>query len=280
MLVDLKGGMEFTFFEGLPHLMTSQNLAPTGIIQDRDVVPEALYYLVQEGEKRMKIIQEAGHKNISKYNLRRKHKLPRIILVIDEWADVRLSDYGRKAEDALSDLARRMRAVGIHVIVATQSPKKEVISTLIKTNLPAKMAFSCPSYTASELILDVGDAKGLTPQGRFIWQHGSETVQVQAPYMPDAMIREIVGKIIAGESPEIGRQDVTIDEILEWALDNLDGKLPVRQLYQKYTGRVGRGEIETILQKLDNTTVTIRDRNYLVIPGGGSRGPRKLEFIE
>jgi hypothetical protein len=278
MLVDLKGGMEFTFFEGLPHLLISENLAPTGIIQEREVVPEALAYLVQEGERRMKVIQEAGHKNISKYNLRRKNRLPRIVLVIDEWADVRLSRCGREAEDALSDLARRMRAVGIHTIVATQSPKREVISTLIKTNLPAKMAFSCPSYVASELIIDVGDAKGLTPQGRFIWQHGSETIQIQAPYMPDAMIREIVSKIIAGEQPEIGRRDITVDEILEWALDNLDGKLPSRQLYQKYSGRVSLHELNALLQGLDDTTITIRDRAYKIIPGRG-RDPRKMEFL-
>lgn len=281
ILVDLKGGMEFTFYEGLPHLyrplmLGERVISETGIIYDRDQVPDALQVLVVEGERRMAIMREKGHKNIASYNAHRRpdHRLPRILLVVDEWADVRLvQGLGTKAEKALSNIASRMRAVGIHLIVATQNPKKEVISTIVKTNLPAKMAFSVPDNTSSQIIIDTADARGLAPRGRYAFVGGSTRMIIQAPYMPDTVIREIVANSISGrlERPKT-RHDVTIEEVLEWALDNEQGKLALRVLYAQYKDRgVGRDEMSDWLSKLDGKTIQVRDNYYVIKPVGSAK---------
>lgn len=279
LLVDLKGGMEFGFFEGVPHLLAIPELSSNGIIYGRENVPDVLEWLIREGERRMELLKNAGHKNVTRYNTnRKKGRLYRIVLVIDEWADVRLvKTVGSRAEDGLSNLASRMRAVGIHVIVATQSPKKEVISTIIKTNLPAKIAFSCPSYTSSELILDNGDAKGLAPQGRCIWQKGSEQLTLQTPYMPDGLIREIVDNAREGRNLQITTtHDVTLDEVLEFALDQLAGELSIKRLFEHFRERgLTRAELQQWMSEIEGQRISIRENEYSVSIQSGS-APRKL----
>ena len=282
ILVDLKGGMEMTFYEGVPHLLPIEGISPKGIVYERDTVPDALEWLIQEGEKRMMLIKNAGHKNITKYNTNRRHnRLPRIVLVIDELADVRLvKAIAGRVEDALSNLAARMRAVGIHVICATQVPKREVISTIIKSNLPAKMAFSCPTYTASELILDNGDAKGLAPQGRFIFQRG-EQLTIQAPYMPDALIHDIVQSIMAGQAVTLqARHDVSIEEVLAYGLDQRGGALSTAQIYETFKHRgLTVAEVKKWLAEIEGKIVQVRENNYLILSGSGS-APRKMKLVE
>ncbi len=281
ILVDLKGGMEFTFYENIPHLLEIPDLTQ-GIIYEREQVPRVLDWLIQEGERRMALLKESGHKNIGTYNLyRRKGRLHRILLVIDEWADIKLvRGLGREAEEKLANIASRMRAVGIHVILATQVPKSEVISTLIKTNLPGRMAFSCPSYTASQLIIDVGDARGLSPQGRYIFALGGEMMQIQAPYIPDRLIREIVARAISGETMmDLDATDVTPEEILTWALDHLDGRLTVASLFRAFRGRITQRQLRTWLSEWEGETFILRGRKYIIEPGEGSR-PRRLVLVE
>ncbi|MCW4004953.1 MAG: FtsK/SpoIIIE domain-containing protein [Candidatus Bathyarchaeota archaeon] len=279
--VDLKGGLELTFYEGIPHLMSLEDITETGIVYERDAVPGLLSWLIGEGERRMNILKEAGHKEFGKYNAHRKYnKLPRIVLLIDEWADIKLDPaVGRKAEPLLANLAARMRAVGIHVIVATQAPTKEVISTLIKTNLKSKMAFSCPSISSSMLILGNGDAKDLQPPGRFIYQSG-EQITIQSPYISDQMVREIVQAAIEGRSMQIKQShDVTLEEILCYALDNLDGELSHTKLYEQFKKRgLTRDETRTWMKSIENQVVVVRDTSYEVsIPSGSA--PRRLKLV-
>ncbi len=282
LLVDLKGGMEFSFYEGLPHLLAIDGVTDTGIVYDRDQVPEALAWLIAEGERRMALLKARGHKNIASYNRRRRpsDRLPRILLVVDEWADIKLArGVGHVAEDRLANIASRMRAVGIHVIIATQVPKREVISTIIKTNLPARMAFSVPTYTASQLIIDTGDARGLTPRGRFVYAKGASHLTIQAPYISDRLIREIVRGAIEGGGVPIQAVDVTPEEIMEWAIDNLDGRLPVRTLFDAFRGRISQHMLRDWLAEWEGQEFTIRGRVYRVEPGEGSR-PRRLVLVE
>jgi len=274
IMVDLKGGMEFTFYEGLPHLMPVPGVTDEGIVYEREQVSAMLDWLIKFGEKRMELIKSAGRKNIDGYNKnRRKKRLSRLLLVIDEWADVRLArGIGAQAEERLANIAQRMRAVGIHIILATQVPKREVISTIIKTNLPGRMAFSCPSNTASQLIIDVGDARGLTPRGRFMYQKGTELLQIQAPYMSDKQIADIVSAAISGSGePQLERIDVTQDEIIEYALDQLNGYLASVKLFEKFKGRIPKAELLDLLKSLDDTTIEARGNLYRVEPGAGSR---------
>ena len=242
LMIDLKGGMEFSFYEGLPHLIKIDGVTETGIIEKRDHVPAAMQWLIDEGERRMEMIKKAGHKNISGYNKRRrKNRLSRIVFVIDEWADITLDrKIGNDANDKLKNIAGRMRAVGIHVILATQSPKVQVVSTIVKTNLPVKMAFSVPSNTASILIIDKGDAKDLEPKGRYVYQGRGDFLEVQAPFMSDRQIRQIIQDAIDGKTrraPTRGH-DVTSAELVRYAVHHLGGKLTGDDLFSEFQGRI------------------------------------------
>jgi hypothetical protein len=293
VLIDLKGGMELAFYENIPHSIknivrtetdrktgevTEDTIARNGIIDNRGDVLDALDWTIREGKRRMDIIRAAGHKNITGYNGRtRKNKLPRILVIIDELAEIMLSPIGRDAADSISIIASQMRAVGIHLMIATQTPKKEVINTLIKSNLPGKMAFSVPTNVASELILDNGNAKGLTPQGRYIFQRGEE-LQLQAPYMPDSLVREIVDAVRSGEQVRAVKvhHDVSEQDVLEYALDILNGDLKKVALFEHFRTRgIKKDEIEELLTSLDNRQVTIRENVYNVQPPSGVR-PRRL----
>ena len=285
VMIDLKGGMELGFYEGIPHLWPVDGVTDTGIITEQELVQPLLNEIMEEAKRRMYKMEREGHKDISRYNAHRKgeNRLPRILLVIDEWANVRLGDHGAQAEKVLANITAQGRAVGIHVILATQVPSRQVISLLIKTNLPGKMCFSVPSYTASEVVINTGDAQGLAPQGRFVFQCGSDTYQVQAPLMPDQIIRELVTSIKRHEDPNIKRRnhDVSIDELLEYALGPLEGSLNRRQLFEAFKQRgITRDEISQILMDLEDQKVVVIGENSYQVKAASGGAPRTLEIIK
>ena len=294
VLVDLKGGMEMSFYEGLPHLLPlsaeddkgQENwITDSGIVDDRKQVPDVLDWLITEAERRMTLLKQAGYKDLGKFNSRRKKgskKLPRILLFIDEWADVKLAPgIGAKAEDKLANLAARSRAVGIHVVLCTQSPKREVIGTLIKTNLPGKIAFSMPSNTASILVLDNGDAKGLAPAGRMIYQQGNEQITIQTPYMPDETLRRIVADSIqragAASNVQLDGRSVTADEIMAYALEYLDGALNQKKIFTKFQSKISWHDLVAWMQTWDDQEFEINGEMYHVKKDDAIiNSPRKL----
>jgi hypothetical protein len=282
ILVDLKGGMEMHFYEDVPHLLKLDGITETGIIYNRDQVPDALECLVTEGERRMSKIKAAGYQNIEDYNHRKKKdRLPRIFLFIDEWADIRLvGGLGVKAERSLSNVATRMRAVGIHIVLGTQQPKKQVISTLIKSNLPAKFGFACANNTASILILDHGGAADISEKGRYIYKHGGDELEIQAPYVSTGQIRELVAAIREGaDEVNLRGHDITARELFEYAIDEHDGELKINVIYERFKGRVGHTAMNQWLMELDGSEHEIRGNAYQVIPPAGPH-PRHLELIE
>ena len=295
LMIDLKGGIECAVYEDVPHLMKIETpkrkpknvseddwepspITDTGIIYDRESVPDALDHLIAIGEARMRDLKKSGHQNIGQYNKKRTvNRIPRIVLIIDEWADIRLvTGLGTKVEDKLSNIASRMRAVGIHVILATQSPKAQVISTLIKTNLPGKMAFSCPTNTASILIIDSGAARGLQPRGRYIYQKGTEQLEIQAPYISHSHLKKIVNAAIEGQG-KIRQQghDITQEELIAAALDHYDGSMKIKQMYLHFKGRLTQRSMELMLASMDGEIYELRGEIYQVDPPAGAR-PRQL----
>jgi hypothetical protein len=281
IMVDLKGGLELGHYEGIPHLLDVEG-SDGGIIYDRENVPAALDYLIEIGEVRAAKLKAAGSRNLSSYNKHKKaNRLPRILLIIDEWADIRLvRGLGTKCERRLSNLAQKMRAVGIHIILATQSPKREVISTLIKTNLPGKMAFSCPTNTASILIIDSALARGLQPNGRYIYQKGSESLEIQAPYVSDKQLRKIAAGAIDGHQEVQTRgHDVTEREIITYSVDQLEGGLGVRDIYNHFRGRMTQKAVIDMLGQMDEKKYTLRGNTYQVEPAAGPVA-RHLELME
>lgn len=282
ILVDLKGGMEMHFYEGVPHLLKMEGITDTGIIYDRDRVPDALEWLIDLGQERMEKIKQSGYQKIEDYNHRKKaDRLPRIFLFIDEWADIRLvGGLGVDAEKKLSNIAGRMRAVGIHIVLGTQQPKKEVISTLIKSNLPAKFGFACANQVASRLILDHSQAANISEKGRFIYQHAGEDMEIQAPYLSNSQIKQLVSGIIEGaDEITLRGHDITATELLEYAIDEHDGKMGQSEMYQHFRGRVGFNSLVDWMRDLDGTEHEIRGNIYKVVPPAGPHA-RHLEIVE
>lgn len=279
VMVDLKGGLEFDFYEGIPHLLPIEEVAQNGIANYRDQVPGVLTWLLKEGERRIKILKAAGKKDIGRYNqFHRKDPLPHLLFIIDEYADVKLDrKIGKEVEEKLINIASRFRAVGIHVIICTQVPKSTVIDTRIKGVLPGRVAFSCTGNHESMAILDNGHANGLAPVGRAILKSAGE-ITFQAPYINDQTVKRIVEGAIAGGSyddSEIAEHDVTLEEVLAWALENDTGYLSRRRLYSQFKDRgLKQAEIEKWMSDIENTEILVNSTVYRVEPAGGSRARR------
>lgn len=277
LLVDLKGGMAFTRYKGLPHLLTGEEFSDTGIITERERVFTALDWLVNEGESRMRTMADAGYENIALYNARRKRKLPYIVLVIDEWADMMYRPEDKKiAEPALVNLIQRMRAVGIHVMLATQVPKSEVITGLIKGNLPCRFGFSVPNIHASQAILDNRAAVGLQPKGRCVMQFMNER-QVQTPYISPETVDRIVEQAITGTAQafEGARHDVTEREVMEWAINSNNGWLTRERVFPAFRERgITRHELTDWIESWEGNEYLVGNTLYTVVRPSGNRGYR------
>ncbi len=276
VLVDLKGGLAFRRFAPVPHLLKNDIFCPTGIITDREQVLAMLEWLIQSGEQRMGVLSDAGKESIAAYNLRRrKNRMPYLVVVIDELADLMYSDNRKEAEARLVNVVQRMRAVGYHIIVATQVPKSEVITGLIKGNLPCRFAFSVPNQHASQAILDNSSAVRLGVPGRCVMQFKSE-FQVQTPFMPDALVDQVIHEAVTGETGPINTaHDVTPLEVLEWALRNNSGWLSRDTLYGAFRERgITIAELSEWLESWEGQEILVNNTMYEVKPAAGSRGRR------
>ena len=287
ILFDLKRGVEFWQYEGIPHLQPLEGLPGeagkgrmlSGIIETLDDVLDALDWIIEEGDMRLDKIKKAGFRDITGYNARRKghNRLGRMVIVIDEWANIKLM-LGSKAESRLTRITNLYRAAGFHVILATQNPKAEIINTVITTNFSSRMAFSMPS-AASQVVLSNWHAMGLSPKGRYIMQTPDEELQLQAPRITDGTIKDVVKEAINPTGKPLETSSLDPEEILTWALDNLAGSLRVTQLYQQYKDRIAFVKLNSLLQTFENKEYTINETRYKVIPGAG-KNARTMEKIE
>jgi S-DNA-T family DNA segregation ATPase FtsK/SpoIIIE len=158
--------VEMVRFNGLPHLLGK-------VETDLERSAGVLRWVVYEMERRYKLLEELRSRDIESYNrkaARRKEyeHLPRIVVMIDELADLMLNA-GEQTESTIVRLAQMARAVGIHMVVATQRPSTDVVTGLIKANFPARMSFSVASSTDSRVILDTGGAESLLGNGDMLF---------------------------------------------------------------------------------------------------------------
>ncbi len=161
ILVDPKR-VEFTRYNGLPHL-----LCP--VITEVDKTVNALKWVVSEMDRRFKLFASTGRRDIESYNTNpTQGKLPYIVIVIDELADL-MAQSGREVEAVIVRLAQMARAVGIHLIVATQRPSVDVITGLIKANIISRIAFAVASQIDSRTILDMSGAEKLLGNGDMLY---------------------------------------------------------------------------------------------------------------
>jgi S-DNA-T family DNA segregation ATPase FtsK/SpoIIIE len=189
ILIDPKR-VEFSFYEGIPHLLTP-------VIHEASKAINSLNWLVKEMEKRFTILSEERTRNINGYNsvmIKRKEPLmPFIVLVVDELADL-MSSRGRDLEAVIVRLAQMSRAVGIHLVLATQRPSVEVLTGLIKANITSRVAFQVASQVDSRTILDTAGADKLLGRGDmlFISTNSTKPKRIQGAFVSEKEAKDVI----------------------------------------------------------------------------------------
>lgn len=188
IMVDPKR-VEFPVYNGIPHLLTP-------VITEVNKTVNALRWCLNEMDRRYEILNQAGKKNIQTYNQTSKDKLPYIIFIIDELADLMVAA-SKDIEGSVIRLTQMSRAVGIHLILATQRPSVDVITGLIKANTPARIAFSVASAIDSKTILDSSGAEKLLGRGDMLFSTAelSKPRRIQGAFVTDDEILSIVNYI-------------------------------------------------------------------------------------
>lgn len=200
VLVDPKK-VELTLFNKLErHFLAKLPNAEEAIITDTKKVIFTLNSLCIEMDSRYDLLKEAAVRNLKEYNAKfaarrlnpeKGHRfLPYIVLVIDELADLMMTA-GKEVETPIARLAQLARAVGIHLVVATQRPSVKVITGLIKANFPARLSFRVTSSIDSRTILDMGGAEQLVGQGDMLLAINSEVIRLQCPFIDTREIEDI-----------------------------------------------------------------------------------------
>lgn len=187
ILIDTRH-VEFALYDGLPHLLA----AP---VSDNDNALKALKWALDEMTKRTGNFAKARVRNLAAYNrkLPKNDRLPEIVIVIDDLADLIYSS-GSEAENLIIRLAQKAGASGIYMMLSTQRPSVDVITSQIKANIPVRAALSLSSQAESRNILDVTDADRLTGKGDMLFKDGdnAQILRLQAPYISEEKISEFV----------------------------------------------------------------------------------------
>ena len=187
IMVDPKR-VELTPFNSIPHLATP-------VIVDTNKALSALRWLNQEMDKRYQKLATASARNIEAYNRNKQgeEKLPYMVLIIDELADLMMAGFD-EVEQILCRLAQLARAVGIHLVVATQRPSVDVVTGLIKANFPTRISFAVTSQVDSRTILDIGGAEKLLGGGDMLYMptEAAKPKRLQGCYVSDAETERLV----------------------------------------------------------------------------------------
>lgn len=194
ILIDPKQ-LSFMVFKNIPHL-----LAP--IICDPFESKYALNWVIEEMERRNSLFEKYGVKNITKFNQAAKDdvkqglsELQRIVIVIDELADLVLSKLGRSIENSIIRISAKARVLGIHLVIATQRPSTDVITGAIKANFPSRVAFRVFTNIDSRVILDGMGAEKLLGKGDMLFKHGIDLQRLHAPYINEDKLEEYIGQL-------------------------------------------------------------------------------------
>lgn len=184
MLIDPKV-VELSIYNRLPHLTLP-------VVTDMKKAPMALHWAVNEMERRYKLFAEKKVKDVKSYNEKNEEKLPLIVIVIDELADMMMIA-AKEVEELICRLAQKARACGIHLIVATQRPSVDVITGLIKANIPSRIAFAVSSQTDSRTILDASGADKLLGKGDMLYSPigMNKPVRIQGAFVSEEEVERI-----------------------------------------------------------------------------------------
>ena len=204
ILIDPKM-VELSNYNGIPHLMVP-------VVTDPKKASSVLNWAVQEMEKRYSIFANHGVRDIKSFNRRYpEEKLPLIVIVIDELADLMMVS-PKDVEDAICRILQKARAAGIHMILATQRPSVNVITGIIKANLPSRISFAVSSQVDSRTILDRGGAETLLGKGDMLFspQGAAKPIRVQGAFISDEEV-EMLLDFIRAQEQEISENEELID---------------------------------------------------------------------
>ena len=201
VLVDPKM-VEFSMYRKIDkHFLAQIPDAETPVITDTSLVLATLNSLVQEMEDRYKLLMDANVRNIKEYNEKfinrrlnpyKGHKyLPYLVIIIDEFGDF-IMTAGKEVETPIARIAQKARAVGMHLILATQRPSVNIITGVIKANFPARMAFKVSSGIDSKTILDQSGAQQLIGRGDLLYLQGDSPVRVQCAFVDTPEVENVV----------------------------------------------------------------------------------------
>ncbi|WP_045129842.1 DNA translocase FtsK 4TM domain-containing protein [Photobacterium angustum] len=215
--------LELSIYEGIPHLLTE-------VVTDMKDAGNALRWCVGEMERRYKLMAKCGVRNVAGFNAKLEEaaaagypihdplwqpgdtmdeypplleKMPSIVVIIDEFADLMMV-VGKKVEELIARLAQKARAAGIHLVLATQRPSVDVITGLIKANIPTRMAFTVSTKTDSRTILDQGGAESLLGMGDMLYlpPGQSHTTRVHGAFASDDDVHNVVNDWKARGKPQ------------------------------------------------------------------------------
>jgi S-DNA-T family DNA segregation ATPase FtsK/SpoIIIE len=308
ILIDPKM-LELSVYEHIPHLLVP-------VVVDPGKAAAALLWATQEMENRYRMMRDLGVRNIDGYNkllsskervveLRpnqsvddgdesasdeakpsEHHRLPKIVIVIDELADLLLSE-GKTVERDITRLAQKARAAGIHLILATQRPSVDVITGLIKANLPARISFQVTSRVDSRTILDSVGAERLLGAGDMLFMPpgSAKLVRLHGPFVSEAEIRKVTDFLRAQGVPDYRMEILETKAPGDEAGDDLDGARD--ELYDEAVRIVmetGQASISGIQRRLRigynraARMVEQMEREGLVAPADGAR-PREVRGL-
>ncbi|WP_342491760.1 DNA translocase FtsK [Bacillus sp. FSL R5-0422] len=215
MMIDPKM-VELNVYNGIPHL-----LAP--VVTDPKKASQALKKVVSEMERRYELFSHTGTRNIEGYNdyIKRMNQseeakqpeLPYIVVIVDELADLMMVA-SSDVEDSITRLSQMARAAGIHLIIATQRPSVDVITGVIKANIPSRIAFSVSSQTDSRTILDMGGAEKLLGRGDmlFLPVGANKPVRVQGAFLSDEEVEHVVDHVITQQKAQYQEEMIPTEE--------------------------------------------------------------------
>jgi S-DNA-T family DNA segregation ATPase FtsK/SpoIIIE len=211
--------VELKFFNDIPHLLTP-------VITDPKKALQAIQWCLYEMERRYALLDAIGAKDIKSYNskIEKRHiatnRLPYIVLVIDEFADL-MATSGKDLEGTIARLAAMSRAIGIHLVLATQRPSVDVITGLIKANFPSRIAFQVASKTDSRIIIDQMGAEKLLGRGDMLFTSSWNPFpsRVQGAFLSEDDVERVVTFVKTLGEPDYISDEIFFDEEEEGALD-------------------------------------------------------------
>lgn len=269
ILIDPKR-VELNAYRGIPHLLTP-------VITDPDKAILALRWAVAEMNHRYKQLESAGEVNIESYNKKKpEEKIPYIVVVIDELADLMMVA-SKEIEASICRIAQMARAVGIHLIVATQRPSVDVITGLIKANIPARIAFTVSSGIDSRTILNRQGAESLLGAGDMLYQDPNNVrlIRIQGIYVSPDEVKAITNEIKLTSPVEYQTDVIEEKREIPEGLPNA-GTMGILGSNDNFEDALEKDAIEFII-RTQKASATLLQRHLRI---GYARAARLLDILE